>query len=319
MPSSSVKVVAVGGGHGLSRVLRACRELAVRPTAVVTVADDGGSSGRLRRDLGIIALGDLRMALLALARGEPLADALAHRFERGTLEGHALGNLLLLALVERANGDILGALREAERLLDCAGSVLPSTTVPVQLSARVAGRRVDGQANVTSSGGRLDAVWLEPGDPPACPEAVEAVYDADIVVLGPGSLFTCVIVNLLVGELRTAICRTAARLVHVANVQAQPGETSQLTLDDHVRLLHSALYERTLDAVIAHDGPAPEGSAEALRPSASLPGVRQVIATDLVSRNADGRIGRAHDPARLAAALAAVMADQRAGSGARPG
>jgi uncharacterized cofD-like protein len=298
-------------------VLLACRELTLRPTAVVTVADDGGSSGRLRRDLGIIALGDLRMALLALARREPLADTLAHRFERGTLQGHAVGNLFLLALVERAKGDILTALRAAERLLDCTGTVLPSTTAPVQLSANVAGRRVDGQANVTSSGGRLDAVWLEPRDAPACPEAVTALCDADAIILGPGSLFTSVIANLLVDELRQAICRSSALLVHVANVQVQPGETSQLSLEEHVELLHSALRERAMDAVIVHDGPAPEGG-EALRPSAALDRDGRVVAADLLSRRADGRIGRAHDPVRLAAALETALTGQRPGTAANP-
>lgn len=306
------RVVAIGGGHGLSRVLLACRHLRVAPTAVVTAADDGGSSGRLRRDLGIIALGDLRMALLALARERALADVLAHRFERGDLEGHALGNLLLLALSERAGGDVLGALRHAEALLGCEGSVLPSTTVPVQLSARIAGRRVEGQANVTAHPGRLDDLWLEPHDPPACAEALQAVATADVVVLGPGSLFTSVIVNLLVPELRRAVSDSGARLVHVANVQAPLGESADLSLADHVRLLCDALGGRSLDTVIVHDGPAPAGGGPALRPAAELPGAGRVMAADLLARDRAGVVGRAHDPQRLAAALAVAVADAAA-------
>lgn len=297
------RIVAVGGGHGLSRVLAACRQLGVAPTAVVTVADDGGSSGRLRRELGIIALGDMRMALLALAREEPLADALAHRFERGHLEGHALGNLLLLALAEAAQGDVLSALQRAEGLLRCEGSVLPSTTAPVQIAARVAGRHVSGQASITRSEGRLEALWLEPDDPPACAEAVAAVRAADVVVLGPGSLFTSVIVNLLVSELCRAVCETPATLVHVANVQAPPGETSQLSLREHVELLHSALGRRCLDAVIVHDGPRPLGPGVPLEAVDELPDVRSVVAADLLVRDADEQVGAAHDPGRLAAAL----------------
>ena len=300
-------MVAVGGGHGLSRVLLALRRLDVSPTAVVTVADDGGSSGRLRRDLGIIALGDLRMALLALARERSLADVLAHRFERGDLEGHALGNLLLLALTERADGDVLAALRRAEALLGCEGAVLPSTTAPVQLSARIAGRRVEGQANVTSSRSRVEELWLEPHDPPACPAAVEAVRAADVVVLGPGSLFTSVIANLLVPGLRHAVCDSTAELVHVANVQAPPGETADLSLADHVERLRGALDGRPLDTVIVHDGPPPSTGGGALRPTQQLPGVVRTITADLLSRQRDGSVGRAHDPDRLAAALTTVI------------
>jgi uncharacterized cofD-like protein len=297
------RVVAIGGGHGLSRVLAACRRLDVAPTAVVTVADDGGSSGRLRRDLGIIALGDLRMALLALAGDTALAEVLAHRFGRGHLEGHALGNLLLVALAERADGDVVGALRVAERLLSCEGAVLPSTLEPVQIAARVAGGRVDGQAAITNSRGRLESIWLEPREPAACDDAVAAVQAADAVVLGPGSLFTSVIVNLLVPGLRRAVRDAACPVVHVANVKAPPGETAQLSLRDHVDQLHTALEGRTIDVVVMHDGPQPAGAGTALVPVADLPGVRRVVTADLLSRDAHGVVGVAHDPARLAAVL----------------
>jgi uncharacterized cofD-like protein len=300
-------VVAIGGGHGLSRVLLALRTLDVAPTAVVTVADDGGSSGRLRRDLGIIALGDLRMALLALAGDRSLADVLAHRFERGDLGGHALGNLLLLALTERAGGDVLDALRRAAALLRCEGSVLPSTTVPVQLSARIAGRRVEGQANVTKSRSRVENLWLEPHDPPACPAAVRAVRAADVVVLGPGSLYTSVIANLLVPDLRQSVRETPAELVHVANVQAPPGETADLSLAGHVEHLHDALDGRSLDTVIVHDGPPPSTGGGALHAASRLPGVHRIVRADLLGRLGDGSIGRAHDPERLAAALLHVV------------
>ena len=244
------RVVAIGGGHGLSRVLAACRRMEVAPTAVVTVADDGGSSGRLRRDLGIIALGDLRMALLALAGDTDLADVLAHRFERGHLEGHALGNLLLVALAERADGDVVGALRAAEELLACEGAVLPATLEPVQIAARVAGRRVSGQAAITNSHGPLESIWLEPHGPAACDDAIAAVQGADAVVLGPGSLFTSVIVNLLVPDLRGAVRDADCPVVHVANVKAPPGETAQLSLRDHVDQLRAALAASDCEAPI---------------------------------------------------------------------
>ena len=299
------RIVAIGGGHGLSRVLLACRRLKMAPTAIVTVADDGGSSGRLRRDLGIIALGDLRMALQALARDRVLADLLAHRFADGDLQGHALGNLVLLALSERSDGDVLTALRGAEALLRCEGSVVPSTTIPVQLSAHIAGRRVEGQANVTATSGRVDDLWLDPHDPPACPEALEAISAADVVILGPGSLFTSVIANLLVPEVGRAVSNSGGRLVHVANVQAPPGESAEMSLADHVRWLEDVLDGRRLDTVIVHDGPPPAGAGVPLRPGRGL--ADRVVAGDLLSRDEHGEVGRAHDPDRLAAALAKVL------------
>lgn len=306
------RVVAVGGGHGLSRVLAACRHLGVAPTAVVTVADDGGSSGRLRRDLGIIALGDLRMALLALARDTALADVLAHRFARGHLEGHALGNLLLVALAEIADGDVLGALRRAEALLDCDGAVLPSTTVPVHIAAEVGGDRISGQATITASEGRVERLWLEPADPPACADAVAAVRDADVVVLGPGSLFTSIIVNLLVADLCLAVREADAALVHVANVTAPPGETSQLSLRDHLDLLHQALGHRRVDVVVAHEGPPPPGPGTPLLADGDLPGVGRLVTADLLQRDAAGRTVAAHDAVRLASALRRALTVERA-------
>lgn len=308
MATMARRIVAIGGGHGLSRVLLACRRMGVAPTAVVTVADDGGSSGRLRRDLGIIALGDLRMALLALARAEPLADVLAHRFERGHLEGHALGNLLLVALTEGTRGDVVAALRRAEALLDCAGSVLPSTLEPVHIAARVAGARVSGQATITRTRGRLESIWLEPHDPPACADAVAAVEAADAVVLGPGSLYTSVIVNLLVPDLRRAVCASDARLVHVANVHAPPGETSHLSLGEHVEQLHAALGQRCVDVVVMHDGPRPDGPGTPLAPAGDLADVACTVTADLLTRDGDGHIGAAHDPDRLATVLARALA-----------
>lgn len=310
------RIVAIGGGHGLSRVLLACRRLEVPPTAIVTVADDGGSSGRLRRDLGIIALGDLRMALLALARDRTLADLLGHRFAQGDLQGHALGNLVLLALSERSGGDVLSALRGAEGLLRCEGSVLPSTTIPVQLSARIAGQRVEGQANVTASSGRFDDLWLDPRDPPACPEALDAIAAADVVILGPGSLFTSVIANLLVPDVRRAVSNSRARLVHVANVQAPPGESAEMSLADHIRWLEDVLDGRRLDTVIVHDGPPPAGRGAPLRPGRGFAAGR-VVAGDLLSRDDDGNVGRAHDPAKLAAVLAKVVSAAPASTASR--
>lgn len=301
------RVVAVGGGHGLSRALAALRLHGVEPVALVTVADDGGSSGRLRRDLGIIALGDLRKALHTLARNRRLADVLEHRFHRGELEGHALGNLLLVALAERDGGDFLRALDEAGRLLDCAGRVLPSTPEPVQLRARVSGREVGGQVRVATAHGRVERLWLEPAAPPACPEAVAALREADAVVLGPGSLFTSVIATLLVPDLHAALRSSRARIVYLGNITTQPGETSGLDADAHVAALLQHLPGLHLDAVVLHDGPALAGDGEIIAPALSVPGVDRLVRRDVAARDTAGSPRWGHDPARLADALAEVL------------
>lgn len=303
------RVVALGGGHGLSMTLLALRRLEVEPTAVVTVADDGGSSGRLRRDLGIIAPGDLRMALLALADDAELADVLAHRFSAGQLSGHALGNLLLVALAER-HGGFVGALEQAGRLLRCRGTVLPSTTEAVELHARSDdGAHLHGQARVSAAHDRIDHVWLEPSEPAGCAASVGAIAEADVVVLGPGSLFTSLVVNLLVPDIAKAVRETSARLVHVANTRTQPGETSGIDLDGHLATLLHHLGGRALDVTIVHDGPLrSRAPGTPLVGPPTIAGVGEVLARDLVMRDESGAARDAHDPERLAAALRQVVA-----------
>lgn len=305
--SDASRVVAVGGGHGLATALAALRLLDVQPVAVVTVADDGGSSGRLRRDLGIIALGDLRMALLTLARNDGLAGVLAHRFTRGELEGHALGNLLLLALAEQSEGDYVAALEAAARLLDCAGSVLPSTLQPVQLNARIAGMQVDGQVRVASADGTVERVWLEPDNPPAPPTSLAAIRDADVVLLGPGSLFTSVIATIMVPQIAEAIAAGRARVVYLGNVATQPGETSGLDAQAHVTALLDHLPGVRLDAVLLHDGP-PARGGRPLGTTVAHERVARVVRADLVGRRRDGSPGYGHDGRRLADALARILA-----------
>jgi uncharacterized cofD-like protein len=296
---TAAHVVAIGGGHGLSRVLAALRRHDADLSAVVTVADDGGSSGRLRRELGVLPPGDLRMALLALARNEALADVLAHRFSAGALAPHALGNLLLVALAEQAGGDFLAALERAATLLDCAGRVLPATLDPVSLRARIAGRHVEGQVSVMHAGGPVEAIWLDPPDAMACEPAVEAVAAADVLVLGPGSLFTSVIAPLLVPGLAAAVAASPARTVYVANLRTQPGETSGMDLADHVDALRRFVPGLQVDDVVVHDGPE---------------GFGRVVRADLVERRPDGSPGGGHDADRLAAALGPLLqqaADRR--------
>jgi uncharacterized cofD-like protein len=295
--------VALGGGHGLAKALESLRRLDVEPTAIVTTADDGGSSGRLRRDLDIIAPGDLRMALLALARNADLAALLGHRFGSGELEGHALGNLVLVALAERAEDSFVAALEVAGELLDCVGRVLPTTTVPVQLRARVDGREVDGQVRVMTTRGRIERVWVEPDDAPACEESLHAIEEADVAVLGPGSLFTSVVASVALPEIAAALSRKDLRVIYIANITTQPGETTALDAGAHVDALLGHVPGLVLDAVLLHDGPVGDGPGAPLGTDLEHPGVRRVLRGDLLARDAQGRPAWGHDPARLSALL----------------
>jgi uncharacterized cofD-like protein len=292
-----VKVVALGGGHGLAVTLTALRLLGVEPTAVVAVADDGGSSGRLRRDLGLLPPGDLRKALLALA--DPAAEArelFAYRFERGDLAGHNLGNLALAALAD-LRGGFLEALAAAGAWLRVHGQVLPSTLVPVRLCGQVEGRTVVGQVAIGQARGRVQAVWLDPPRPAAVPEAVAAVRDAELVLLGPGSTFTSVVPNLLVPELGRAVAAVSDRVVYVCNLEAQAGETSGFAPEGHLAAILAHGPGLRVGAVLCQQPRDAAAAEREVRAFAAL-GAR-VVHAELAADDAPGR----HDPARLAAAL----------------
>ena len=285
MTAAGPKVVALGGGHGLATSLRAVRRYAGEVTAIVSVADDGGSSGRLREALGIAAPGDLRRCLVALAGDEHSrwARAFEHRFEAGELEGHALGNLVIAGLAG-SEGDFRAALDECERLLGTVGRVLPATTTPVVLKAEAASGPVEGQVRVAASD-RISAVSLVPPDPEPPPEAVEAIAGADQVVVGPGSLFTSVLAVLVVPGLRRALTETKARTVYVCNLRPQPPETSDFDGAAHVEALHAHGF--TPDVVVCD-------------PAWLAPGD---MAAPRVERSVGRADGIAHDPVRLAEAL----------------
>jgi uncharacterized cofD-like protein len=293
-------IVAVGGGHGLSVTLSALRLLGVAPTAVVTVADDGGSSGRLRRDLGMLPPGDLRMALLALADGDPTVRALfAYRFPGGDVAGHNLGNLALAALAD-LEGGFLQALGAAGRLLRIRGRVLPSTLEPVRLAGRVAGELVEGQAALTRVEGEVEAVWLEPGAPAALPEAVDALRGAALILLGPGSTFTSVLPNLLVPALGEALVSASDRLVYLCNLDPRTG-AGGFAPHAHLAALLAHCPGLRVPRVLNQD-PGDEGGAEAERRAFAEHGAA-VLHRDVA---AEGQPGR-HDPARLAAALKELL------------
>ncbi len=261
-----LRVVAMGGGTGLPVVLRGLRSggllsrrgRALDVTAIVTMADDGGSSGRLRRDLGILPPGDIRNCLVALAGGTGLSPLFQYRFRgRRELGGHTIGNLVLAAL-SAMHGDFLSAVQSCGRLLGSVGQVLPSTLTPVTLvGERPDGSRATGESRLGLGGGRLDRVWLEPADPPPTPGVLEAIENADLVVLGPGSLFTSILPNLMVAGVRGALDRCRGRRVLVLNAMTQPGETTGMTAADHVRRVQEIAGRGCLDCVLVNTAPLP--------------------------------------------------------------
>jgi uncharacterized cofD-like protein len=300
--------VALGGGHGLSGTLEALRRVTDRLTAVVTVADDGGSSGRLRDELAVLPPGDLRMALSALCDdsdwGRTWRDVLQHRFtSSGDLDQHAVGNLLIVALWELL-GDTVDGLDWVGRLLGARGRVLPMAAVPLAIEADVV--RADGstavvrgQSHVAVTRDRIAGVRLLPGRPPARPEAVAAVEEADWVVLGPGSWYTSVIPHLLVPDLAAALHRTAARRIVVLNLSPD-AETAGMGPCEHLDALRQHAPELRVDAVIADPG-AVEDVDELAERTEGFGGrllLRQVRRGDGTPR---------HDPLRLAAAISDVV------------
>ncbi|MFA9445365.1 uridine diphosphate-N-acetylglucosamine-binding protein YvcK [Egicoccus sp. AB-alg6-2] len=294
------RAVAIGGGHGLARTLAALPEVVDEVTAVVTVADDGGSSGRLRRDLGVLPPGDLRMALASLARERRIAELLQYRFPRGELGGHSLGNLVLVALQDLAGGDLQTALDELARVLDVPGRVLPCTTAPVVLHASTGDAEVRGQTAVSSTPG-LQRVWLDPADAPPGPGVVDAVAEADLIVLGPGSLFTSLLPNLLVPGLADALAAAAAPVVFVGNLREQPGETEGMSLRDHLDALRAHVPQVRIDVCLAHEGPTPTGGGAPLHGVGLTGAVGRVVTADLL----DGSDG--HDPTSLAAVFTDLL------------
>jgi len=317
--ASEPKVVGLGGGHGLAASLAALRTVTGDLTAIVTVADDGGSSGRLRRDYGVLPPGDLRMALAALCRddewGTTWSRVVQHRFGpdrqgNGELAGHAVGNLLIAALWELL-GDTVSGLDWVGRLLGTAGRVLPMAAVPLEIVAEVVGADparpedvtvVRGQAACATTPGVVRSIGLLPADPPAVPEAVRAVMSADWVVFGPGSWFTSVLPHLLVPELAAALHATSARRAVVLNLAPQPGETGGFSPHRHLDVLAEHAPGLTIDVVLADRAATGAGNLTDLEKAAGALGARLVLADVAMG---DGT--PCHDPGRLGQAYRAVF------------
>ena len=312
-------LVALGGGHGLSATLQAGRLVADHVTAVVTVADDGGSSGRLRRELGILPPGDLRMALCALAATDDDHQRLTRLFQHryggtGALAGHAVGNLVFAGLWELL-GDPIEALDAVGSILGVTGRVLPMSPVALDIAAEVVGLEADprvvrtilGQVAVATTPGSVRRVRLIPPDPPAAAGVVEAIAGADMVVLGPGSWFTSVIPNVLIHEIADALATTSATKILILNLAPQPGETAGFSDEQHLHVLRQHAPEIDFDAVLVDPRMPLSGTErEHLERAAAGLGAR-VVTAEIARTGADGSMMAVHDPVLLASALATSM------------
>jgi uncharacterized cofD-like protein len=309
------RIVAIGGGTGLSTLLRGLKGYSANITAVVAVADDGGSSGQLRQQLGIVPPGDIRNCIAALADAEPLMTQLMqYRFPSGSgLDNHAFGNLFIAAMTA-VTGDFEEAVRESNRVLAVRGQVLPATSVPLNLTARLAsGRHLYGQVGISSADEPIEHVSIEPADVRANREALERILEAELIVIGPGSLFSSVLPNLLISDVHDALLAAPGLKVYVCNVATQPGETDHLTASAHLRALFSHVGSELIDYVLVNrdtTARAPEGwRAEPVqvdvRELETLPVV--IIEEDVI----DPGNAHRHDPAKLAAALIRLQQEDR--------
>jgi uncharacterized cofD-like protein len=307
------RIVTIGGGHGLATLLRGLKTYTRNLTAIVTVADDGGSSGRLRTSYGILPPGDIRNCLAALSNDEQMLTQLfQYRFSgAGGLDGHSFGNLFITALAE-IMGSFEEAIAESGRVLSVSGRVLPSTLHDVKLVAdmqlpNVASEiRVSGESRIPKMAGRVRRLWLEPNDAPAFPPALKAVLNADMIVVGPGSLYTSLLPNLLVEDLLGAVKASRALKVYVCNIATQSGETDLYSCDDHLRALEEHIGDRLFDIVLCNDNYEGELNAgsEWVRADEKTLANERVQCSDLSHASFPWR----HDSEKLARALIEILA-----------
>lgn len=316
------RMVAIGGGTGLPSALRAMKTQTHDLTAVVTVADDGGSSGRLRRDMGVQPPGDLRNNIVALADDESLmAKLFQYRFTEGDLKGHSFGNLFISALTNITDGGLETALIETARVLNIQGRVLPSTLQDVNLRAKVRlpnqvrSVTIFGEAAIGEAGGKIEHLELVPADVQAYPGSVEAILNAEIVVIGPGSLYTSILPNLLVPEIANALRATTAYIVYICNVATQPGETDEYTVAEHAMAIEQMTGRGVFQAVLANNSyppPPPGVITDYVMPVPDNHQVLQryeIVYTDLTDAKRPWR----HDPKKLSRSLMALYECERYG------
>jgi uncharacterized cofD-like protein len=308
------KIVAIGGGTGLSTLLRGLKDYSANITAIVTVADDGGSSGRLRREMGVLPPGDIRNCIAALADEEKLLTELfQYRFRAGEgLEGHSFGNLFLTAMSDIV-GDLEGAITASSKVLAIQGKVLPATLSDVSLWAKFAdGQIVEGESHIPEVGGKIIEFGCNPANPPALPAVIKAINQAEYIILGPGSLYTSIIPNLLVPEIREAIAQSSVPRIYICNIMTQPGETDGYTVAEHIRAIDQVCGGKIFDAVLVQGrSPSPQAlrkyADESSHPvyldrEAVLGLGRRIVVANVMSENPENSYVR-HDSKLLAKAL----------------
>ncbi len=308
------KIVAIGGGTGLSTLLRGLKHYSANITAIVTVADDGGSSGRLRREIGVLPPGDIRNCVAALADEEKLLTELfQYRFKAGDgLSGHSFGNLFLTAMTE-ITGDLEQASVASSKVLAVRGKVLPATLSDVRLWAELTdGRLIEGESHISGSRGHIQRIGCTPSDPPALPAALKALEEADYIIIGPGSLYTSIIPNLLVPQIREVLAQIKAPRIYVCNIMTELGETEGYSVSDHIRAINKACDRRLFDAVLVQRQPPSAYALQRYAKESCHPvfldreevanlGCRLVLANVLDEEETTGRVR--HDPQRLARVL----------------
>jgi uncharacterized cofD-like protein len=304
LKSRGPRIVAIGGGTGLSSLLRGLKTYTSNLSAIVTVADDGGSSGRLRDEYRILPPGDFRQCLIALADAEPLMKQLfEHRFKEGSLDGHSFGNLFIMAMAD-VTGNFERALRESGKVLAVKGTIIPSTLQDVTLVASINGHTVEGESKIPKQNAPISQVFLKPDGAQLNPEAAQAILNAELVVVGPGSLYTSILPNLLVEGMVEAIKASPALKVYICNLASQQGETEGYDVDAYLRVIHDHIGSNIFDFVLINSNNAhtPTGgqSQVIFRPEDSTmhPEVR-FIGADVVNV----RLPSHHDPDKLARSI----------------
>lgn len=309
------RIVVIGGGTGISVLLKGLKNHAADLSAIVTVTDDGGSSGRLRSELGVLPPGDIRNCLVALAETETLMDKIfQHRFQRGEgIKGHNLGNLLLVAMSE-ITGDFTSAIKEVSKVLAVKGQVIPSTLEQVVLGARMEdGKSIIGETAIREYNGRIEQLYLIPDDCHPVPATIEAILDADTIILGPGSLYTSIVPNLLVKGVAAAITDSSAVKIYVSNIMTEQGETDDFTVCDHIRVILSYLNQPAIDYVVVNTGSIDDERLKRYQEEQAMPvqstreeiesmGIK-VVEADLV---ADNDVAW-HDSTKLAATVLDIV------------
>jgi uncharacterized cofD-like protein len=318
----TLRITGIGGGTGLPVLLRGLvQHPRVDISAIVAVSDNGGSSGRLRKNLGIPAVGDLRNCLVALAGPRStLGELFQHRFSGGCLEGHALGNLVVAALHQRT-GNLQHALEITRQLLELNGRVLAVTEIPITLGATFAdGSIVRGESEITAANKRVERIWLEPDNPAASAGVLEAIHSAEAIVLGPGSLYTSVLPNLLVAGVRSAIQRSSAIKILICNLMTQPGETRRFSASDHLWTVESYLGKHTIDYCVVNSSSASAVAKQYLQIGSAfvVPDVSQIrsmgtipILADLLTTDGGKLRHHSRKLAQIVASIARARTNRR--------